>query len=291
LWAADVGDPGYQDRWTARVLDELDEAPWNGVFVDDVNSTLRHHMAVEDVARLSHGLRLCRGEEQRPRDDRPQDPLRGQACRGERLLRGPSPGNWARSLRYVSGAMTEQFVKWGDGDASLDTYAWDWGAGGWRTHVAMVEEAARQDKILLANSHSSPGDLRGMRYALASLLLAAGPRASFQFSSDYSMPTWFDEYETARALGQPRDARRALSTGVQMRTFENGLVLVNPTTETVRVDLDGPYTCPGWDRPPTSTWRRAADCCYGARRSPRFWEPCPSRSPRGRSTRPSARPG
>lgn len=33
-----------------------------------------------------------------------------------------------------------------------------------------------------------------------------------------------------------------------MRTFENGLVLVNPTTETVRVDLNGPYTATGMER-------------------------------------------
>lgn len=33
-----------------------------------------------------------------------------------------------------------------------------------------------------------------------------------------------------------------------MRTFENGLVLVNPTTETVRVHLNGPYTASGMER-------------------------------------------
>jgi hypothetical protein len=155
-----------------------------------------------------------------------------------------SPGNWARSLRYVSDAMTEQFVKWGDGDASLDTYAWDWGAGGWRTHVAMVEEAARQDKILLANSHSSPGDLGGCDtpWRPCCWQPARAPLPVLQRLLDADLVRRVRNRTRARAA---RDARRALSTGVQMRTFENGLVLVNPTTETVRVDLDGPYTVSG----------------------------------------------
>ena len=214
------------------------------MFVDDVNSTLRHNMAVEDVARYPTDSAYAEATSSALETIGPRIRSAGRLVVANVCCEDTSPGNWARSLRYVSDAMTEQFVKW-----QTATHLWiptpgtGARAGGGPTSRWWRKRRGRTRSCSpTATRHPAiSGD------AIRPGVPAAGSRPArlFQFSSDYSMPTWFDEYETARALGQPRDARRALSTGVQMRTFENGLVLVNPTTETVRVDLDGPYTVSG----------------------------------------------
>lgn len=101
LWAADVGDPGYQDRWTKRVLDE---APWDGVFVDDVNSTLRHHTAVEDVARYPTDSAHAAATSSALETIGPRIRSAGRLVVANVCCEDASPGNWARSLRFTSPA-------------------------------------------------------------------------------------------------------------------------------------------------------------------------------------------
>jgi hypothetical protein len=90
-------------------------------------------------------------------------------------------------------------------------------------------------------------DTEAVRYGLASLLLAAGGESSFDISGDppHTTEQWFPEFDTARSLGAPAGAVVTLPNGVRRRDFVNGTVLVNPTTSTETVKLDGTYSGSG----------------------------------------------
>ena len=112
---------------------------------------------------------------------------------------------------------------------------------GWLAAMARyraVMRSTRTPKIVGFNVHGSPTDYRFFRYAYASCLLDDG---YFSFSDKavmYSSVPWFDEYDfkLGPALSAPSAA--AWSQGVWRRDFQNGVVLVNPTTESRTVTLE-----------------------------------------------------
>ena len=112
---------------------------------------------------------------------------------------------------------------------------------GWLAAMARYRAVmwnTRTPKIVGFNVHGSPTDYRFFRYAYASCLLDDG---YFSFSDKavmYSSVPWFDEYDfkLGRALSAPPAA--AWSQGVWRRDFQNGVVLVNPTTESRTVTLE-----------------------------------------------------
>ena len=112
---------------------------------------------------------------------------------------------------------------------------------GWSAAMARyraVMRNTRGPKIVGFNVHGSLVDYRFFRYAYTSCLLDDG---YFSFSDKavmYSIVPWFDEYnfKLGRALSGP--PATAWSHGVWRRDFQNGAVLVNPTTasRTVKVE-------------------------------------------------------
>lgn len=249
-WAARVADPSYQDAWADGVLEEVEAHGWDGVFIDDANPTLRHHHDPEDVedgydSDAEYGAAVESALAEIGPRIRSADALAvANIC-----CEATNPGTWRAWLPHLSGAMDETFVKFGDGDPSLETYVWDWGEGGWRTHLGLVEEAERQGRYFLANSHSTTDDARAMRYGLATLLLASEGRASFMHGADYGEETWFPEYELAQRLGEPTGSYEELPGGVFRRDFERGVALVNPTDPEAsppqEVELGGTYSGSG----------------------------------------------
>ena len=51
IWAADVGNAAYQQKWADNVLAEMGDKGWDGVFMDDTNPTIRYHYDVAAVAK------------------------------------------------------------------------------------------------------------------------------------------------------------------------------------------------------------------------------------------------
>ncbi len=92
------------------------------------------------------------------------------------------------------------------------------------------DQSKERAALLNANTANSgnAADYRAMRYGLAT---------AFAYDSFYSFDNgdqthaerwWYDEYKTF--LGAPRGAVQALSSGLVRRDFDQGIVLVNPTT-------------------------------------------------------------
>src|SRR5215212_6133351 len=246
LWAMDVGNAGYQQRWADDVLAELRSQGWDGVFIDDVNPTMRYHYTVTDVARY------------------PSDPAYSAATRSALAKIGPQVraagklaianiGDWKAYyatgvdwLQFLDGAMEEMFLKYGNttGDGYMPGY--------WPTQLAEIKETERQGKVFLAITHSDLTDVQAARYGYATMLLGSGGGAQFALAHDY-------------ALGQPTAAESADASGVHRRPFERGLVVVNPTTVSKTVSLGASYSGSGLTNatsavlPPTSGLILVAD--------------------------------
>jgi hypothetical protein len=238
LWAADVGDPSYQRRWAERALARVRRGGWDGVFVDDANPTIRAHHPPEDVAKYP--------------SDRAYAAATGSALAaigarfhdaGKQMI--INAGAWtdhkdvvAGWLRFVDGAMDEQFAKSGvvPGEGYVTGARWE-------AQLREIKSTERARKLFLGVAHSSPDDRDAARYGWATLLLGAEGSSNFALHSDYTRELWFSEYDLD--LGAPSGEEVRECTGVHRRRFSRGLVLVNPTAASVPVRFGGRYTGSG----------------------------------------------
>ncbi len=230
LWAANIADPGYQRRWASNALLMLADNPeFDGVFIDDVNPTIRYHHDPADVREL------------------PTDEAYGEAT-GDALaaivprirmlgrLVYANLGAWADYdeqvrpwLRHLDGAMDEQWVKFDPRRGAGYRHE-----AGWAQQVANVAEASAAGVEVMTVTHSANSDAAAARYGYASALLASRGRVVFASVGDYHTETWFPDYE--RDLGPPTGPMETQPGGVRTRAFKRGLVVVNPTASTMRTE-------------------------------------------------------
>lgn len=237
IYAADIGNAGYQKAWGDNVLGVLGQG-WDGVFADDTNPTIKWHYDVAKVAKY------------------PSDASYGAATgamlkavgpriRAAGKLIVPNFASWSGYrevvdswLPSVSGGMEEQFVKWGtDPDVGYVTGA------DWEKMLGAIKLTEASGKLFLGIAHSQNTDAGAARYGWATVLLAGNGRSSFALHGDYANETWFADYDLN--LGAAAGAEFREASGVHRRAFANGLVLVNPTTTSVSVDFGGTYSGSG----------------------------------------------
>ena len=114
IWAADVGNAGYQQKWADNVLAEMGSKGWDGVFIDDTNPSMEYHYDVAKVAKYptDAAYQAATGSAL---------PAIGARFRSAGKLAIPNFGFWKDYpavindwLKYVDGGMNENFVKVGD---------------------------------------------------------------------------------------------------------------------------------------------------------------------------------
>jgi hypothetical protein len=82
--------------------------------------------------------------------------------------------------------------------------------------------------------HSYNTTEAGNTYGLAAMMLLANGHVSYSTSNGATSDEyWFPEYDTAQQLGAPAGAYTVLANGVYERAFDKGIVLVNPTANTI----------------------------------------------------------
>jgi hypothetical protein len=246
LYATDVGSTGYQNAWASNVITKLDSAPWDGVFLDDVNPTIAYHYCVSCVARYpsdaSYGAAMGSFVQNV-----------GSQIQGAGKLAVANIGSWSSYgstvnswLQYLSGAMDEEFVKWGTTAGS--GYA---NQATWQNQLHEVALAQSENKIFLGVSHSTSTDEQAALYGYATELLASNGTASYSLAQDYSTATWFPEYQYQ--IGQPTGSYTVSSNGVYERVFTGGVALVNPGSSSETVSLGGTYSGSGLSNVSTVT--------------------------------------
>ncbi len=241
LYAADIGAPGYQDAWATNVLAKLRSAPWDGVFMDDVNPTIKWHYCVTCVSKYPSDTQYGQATESFIADVGPRIQASGK-------LAIANFGSWSTYssvvnpwVRYLSGAMDENFLKWGEtpGTGYADPAMWA---------VQLGEEQYTESlgKLFIGATGSSTNDSSAAMYGYATMLLGSTGNAVFYMGDELADPTDFPEYHLQ--LGRPMGAEDAIAGGVHRRRFSNGLVLVNPTMSRAKVSLGGVYTGSGLTR-------------------------------------------
>ncbi len=234
LWASDIGNRSYQDRWAANVAADLRADQWDGVFIDDANPTMRYHYDLERVARYPSDAAYSAATGSALA-------VIGPLLRSQGKLVIPNFGDWrnylttvGKWLPYVSGGMEEHFTKWGEDPAIGYLTGWDW-----ESQLAALKQTQAAGKYHLNVSHSGAHDAAAARYGWATTLLAARGKASFTLAENYTDETWFPEYDYN--LGNASGNESKLAGGVHRRAFERGIVLVNPTLSSVSVSFGGRY--------------------------------------------------
>jgi hypothetical protein len=221
--------------------------------MDDTNATVKYH--VYPVSRVA----------KYPTDDTYQAAVAsmlayvGPQIRATGKLAIPNMGAWGEYpgvvkewLRFVSGGMDQQFVKWspipGKGYAGYPR---------WRTQLREVQTTEKMGKLFLAVTHARPSDRRAVRYGWGTVLLGADGHTAFFAASPRPGDTWSQMYEVP--LGGPTSRATPSPNGAWWRTFARGLVIVNPTTSTIPVRFHGAYNGAGpkhsrgtWMRPHTA---------------------------------------
>jgi hypothetical protein len=228
LWAANIANRGYQRRWTSNALRLLAARPeFDGLFIDDVNPTIHYHHDPADVRELPTDEAYANATRKALAEIAPRIRASGwlvYANLGAWTDFGDQVRPW---LRYLDGAMDEQWVKFGKrrGFGYRDE-------AGWARQVANVADASAAGVHVMTVTHSTNADARAARYGYASALLASRGRVAFASVGDYHTETWFPDYE--HDLGAPTGPMETQDGGVRSRAFRRGLVLVNPTGSPLR---------------------------------------------------------
>lgn len=115
---------------------------------------------------------------------------------------------------------------------------------GWDAMMERYRKALKHTApphIIGFNVHGKKDDYQRMRYGLASCLLDDGYFSYTDESVGYGSVPWFDEYDSN--LGMPIDppSSSPWGNGVYRRTYQNGIVLVNPDLESKTVTIDKGY--------------------------------------------------
>jgi hypothetical protein len=238
MYAADIGNPAYEQRWADDVLAKLRSGGWDGVFMDDTNPTMKYHYDVTSVAKYPSDAAYSAATRAALAKIGPQ-------LRAAGKLVIPNFGAWREYastvngwLQYVDGGMEEMLGKWSNdaGQGYLTGADWD-------LQLNAIKAAQSAGKAYLGVTHGSATDSQAALYGWGTVLLAAQGKASYALSDDYASQHWFPEFDYD--LGSPSGAEAADATGVHRRAFAKGLVLVNPTLSTVVVGFGAPYSGSG----------------------------------------------
>jgi hypothetical protein len=240
LWLMDVGNPEYQRTWLRNVAAEVVLAGWDGVALDDVNTSPAYHAGERTVAAYPTDVSYAAAMRSFLARVGPALRARGKLALPNIATAWPSgPRYWRDWIRFTSGGILEYWTKWGSGAA--DHFTGD----GWAYRQQFLRLTQQAGKIFLGVTYAPKSDVRSMAFARASFLLDwnGGPSALiFEPSSPEAQdpydPTW------TVSIGTPRGPKIAVG-GAWRRDYSGGIVVVNPSEATMAVRLGGAFVRKG----------------------------------------------
>lgn len=243
VWAADIGNPGYQARWLENVRDRVVADGFDGVMLDDTNTFPGH----------------CLGERGgTPIAEYPTDEAYGDAVvafmaavgpglRADGLAVAPNlaMNPWEATmlaqceamLPYMTHWVREYWMRWDDsGNFTGDD---------WESTLATMEiaQAAGVGYLALTYGPGEEGAVEGQRYGRASWLL------TWDGTSDSAWGYWGDGEDPwgpdwGPDLGLPTAPARPVRDA-WLRDYTGGVVVVNPSDDAVAiVPLGGTFEDP-----------------------------------------------
>jgi hypothetical protein len=237
----DPDDSGWRAFWTGEVERQVDANAADGVFIDSLSvpsylGAGRYDPALPEVDPAFEAAWTRR-------IDGWLAWLQTQPIGDAYLV--PNAGSWITTrdettYAAADGLMIEGFAI----EADESPYALE----DWRLQMDRVLGAVARDQAILAQSYAL-GDRERM-FGLGSYLLVKGSRTYLTFEGGFE-PEWWPEYDVP--IGAPVETAETIGDldpdgdGVYERRFDDGIVLVNPTSPwdgsavTRTVEFDGTY--------------------------------------------------
>ena len=235
IWQMDPGNTAYQDEWLKNVSADMKAHGWDGVMLDDANSTEKYHLCGKTIAKY-------------PTEASYEAATKsflarvGPALMHQGFLVLPNINFdcwetcWSSFIQYTSGATREWWTKstTGTGGQYADA-SWDWA----NSFLRITQNA---NKVFLAITYAPSTDLRSQRYARASFLIDWNGGASALVFDPGAGDPWSSEW--TMDIGTPKGARYR-SGGAWRRDYTGGTVLVNPSSSaSATVSLGGKFLAP-----------------------------------------------
>jgi hypothetical protein len=213
--------PAWRSYIAQRAQDNASSLPYSGLFLDNVDLTLRRGT---DMERNSDGKVA---EYSSARDY--SSAVVGYLQEMRRLL--PTTTIWANLtesnyepaeilplIPYLDGVMNEYFVTQEEGRTV--------GPNRWATQMTQADSVTAAGKSYLAVAQGTKSDVNRMRFALASYLMIAGPNTYFRYSDGekYHEAWFYDEYQNR--IGSPLGERYRVGD-LWRRDFTCGSVTVD----------------------------------------------------------------
>ncbi len=232
----DIGNPAYQQACVNGAIATAKQGGFDGVYFDGVDGSPAYGFGPSPVpvmpkytnvavwqAAVTSLLQLAA----------PQIHAAGLKLIGN--IGGEAPALFQTWEGIMDGAEDESFT-----DDTGGTAQWLYW---WPAEVADMLWSEAHGKLLLVHSHNKTE--LGNTYGLATMLLAANGNTSYSTANgNYAgYEQWYPEYDQAALLGAALGGAVKDPNGIYERRFVHGVVLVNPSMNTVGgIALGGTYS-------------------------------------------------
>lgn len=245
-WVMEPSNPAWQKHVFDTCVSERRAAGYDGCFLDNLGSGVF-------VGGYSSGIPVVPGTSQPytpagwiGRTEKIAAAVRGEveqvAVNG--VANGPRYFQSGKNLLGPAsqGTMAEAFLRSSETPATIFP-----GESAWKSHVEMLVHAEAEGRGILATTKLWLPDMdaatqdRWHEFALATFLLGAGGRSKFSFSTSQTFDGVSSDHRWDRApIGAPLGSYRKAGS-VYRRDFSGGIVLVNPGSKAVTVNVGEGY--------------------------------------------------
>lgn len=225
----DPGSQGWRDFFLQRVMENMADEHWGGIFLDNVEVSMARL-----ESRGQFPIRYTSDKEYR-------DSIAGflQYMRDEyfdannrfifaNLISATREEDRLNYIDLLDGIMHEGWaVSKAKGYYSSDT---------WESQMEIAEEIQQAGRSVILVSQGDREDLQKEKFTFASYLLINQGRAIFRYANSdyYNEIWWYENY--AIDLGQPLGMRYKIDDR-WYRDFTNGRVMVDPGTQEVEINI------------------------------------------------------
>jgi hypothetical protein len=237
-----VSEPGFREYWRDSLIRQVEDGDYDGVFLDSASPALLQGEArsPEDPRLFADGVRTNTFDELGGRSwigawqDWIVDLDRSLSRRAIPLI--PNVGGLVTTWDNTDYALTAGVFCEGFLDPGFSTE--DWKAAADQT-LALVR---RNKIVILQNYLPSAADVARRRFLLAGYLLVKGARTYVAYFASGPFE-WYPEWDLD--LGAAQSSAVTMDdlswNGIYRRDFDNGIVLVNPGTTSVQVNLGATF--------------------------------------------------
>lgn len=240
LYAADIGHAGYRARVTKNLRTLLTNSAWDGVFLDDVNVSLKYHHTVSDVTQYPNDAAYTAAMRSLLAYATPMVEGLGKLCLANLGSGHEFPDQVTSWLDVVGGGLDEYPFAFGSPatfqlEPSIDNA------------IVVAQEMQRRGRHALLLSAvditaNVPNAAQARYYLAASLLVQEG-RAYCGVSEYINAPWNSAEWDGLDWLGVPVEkAVKEPTSTVWRRRYSGGIVYLNPGATGRTVTFAGTFS-------------------------------------------------